>query len=84
MRFFEDSLSTIFFQAAHYRHKRSTDFTNVKSNKPAIATHDVATKPSLIDTKYSTAIDSLLPENKSIDTNGKYLTNSHQVICQVP
>ncbi|XP_011251855.2 flocculation protein FLO11 [Camponotus floridanus] len=58
---------------AHYRHKRSTDFTNVKSNIPAIATHDVATKPSLIDAKYSTAIDSLLPESKSTDTNDKHV-----------
>ncbi|XP_072757551.1 uncharacterized protein [Anoplolepis gracilipes] len=49
--------------AVHYRRKRSTDFTNVKS-----AIFDVATKPSLSDIKNPT-IDSLLPENESNNAN---------------
>lgn len=61
--------------AVHHRRKRSTDFTNVKSSKPAIATHDVATKPSLIDTKYPIVIDSLLPEKESTNTNDKHVKN---------
>ncbi|XP_050459198.1 uncharacterized protein LOC126855512 isoform X2 [Cataglyphis hispanica] len=62
---------------AHYRNKRSIDFTNVKSTKPAIATHDVAPQPSLIDIEYPTAIDSLLSKNKSTSTNDKDVKN-HQ------
>ncbi|XP_029671255.1 uncharacterized protein LOC115240323 [Formica exsecta] len=60
---------------AHYRRKRSTDFTNVKSTEPAIATHDVAPKPSLIDIEYPTAIDSLLLKNESTSTNDKHVKN---------
>lgn len=78
MQFLEDFLSITFFQTEHYRHKRSIDFTNVKSTKPTIATHDVAPQPSLIDIEYPTTIDSLLSKNESTSTNGKYLTDNHK------
>ncbi|XP_032681483.1 uncharacterized protein LOC116848941 [Odontomachus brunneus] len=59
----------------HYRYKRSPvqshDTTVEELAKPALVNHEVATKPSLMTTKYSTVIDSHLQENEPAGTDNK-------------
>ncbi|XP_011144853.1 uncharacterized protein LOC105186390 [Harpegnathos saltator] len=61
----------------HHRFRR---FAMEKIGKPSVVKHDdgVATEPSLVTTKYSTAFDSRLRENEPVGTNNEHSEEKSQ------